>query len=81
MAPGREGRRPLEGDPWQVQLINGSAALGSFLVVSLALCLLSVVVKLRRFGGSKTAPSGRGQFQSTRHRITNPIDAVLPLGS
>jgi hypothetical protein len=41
----------FEGDLWHVELIVGSAALWSFLVASLALCLLSVVVILRRYGG------------------------------
>ena len=36
-------------DLWHVQLIVGSAALWSFLLVALALCLLSVVVMLRRY--------------------------------
>jgi hypothetical protein len=38
-------------DLWHLQLIIGSAALWSFLLVSLALCLLSIVVILRRYGG------------------------------
>jgi hypothetical protein len=41
----------FHGDLWHMQLIIGSAALWSFLLVSLALCLLSVVVILRRYGG------------------------------
>jgi hypothetical protein len=41
----------FHGDLWHVQLIIGSAALWSFLLVSLALCLLSVVVILRRYDG------------------------------
>src|SRR5450759_1235066 len=41
----------FEGDLWRIQLIIGSAALWSFLLVSLALCLLSVVVILRGYGG------------------------------
>lgn len=41
----------FKGDLWHVQLSIGSAALWSFLLVSLALCLLSVVVILRRYGG------------------------------
>ena len=41
----------FKGDLWHMQLIVGSAALWSFLLVSLALCLLSVVVILRRYGG------------------------------
>ncbi len=41
----------FRGDLWHVQLILGSAALWSFLLVSLALCLLSVVVVLRRYDG------------------------------
>ena len=41
----------FRGDLWHMQLIIGSAALWSFLLVSLALCLLSVVVILRRYGG------------------------------
>ena len=47
-------------DLWHVELIIGSAALWSFLLVSLALCLLSVVVMLRRYDGfSARSPSGR----------------------
>jgi hypothetical protein len=41
----------FRGDPWHVQLIIGSAALWSFLLVSLALSLLSAGVILRRYGG------------------------------
>ncbi len=41
----------FHGDLWHLQLIIGSAALWSFLLVSLALGLLSVVVTLRRYGG------------------------------
>jgi hypothetical protein len=41
----------VRGDLWHVQLIIGSAALWSFLLVSLALCLLSIVIILRRYGG------------------------------
>jgi len=41
----------FHGDLWNTQLIIGSAALWSFLLVSLALCLLSVVVILRRYDG------------------------------
>jgi hypothetical protein len=41
----------FKGDLWHAQLIIGSVALWSFLLVSLALCLLSVVVILRRYGG------------------------------
>jgi len=41
----------FHGDLWHMQLIIGSAALWSFLLVSLALCLLSVVVTLRRYDG------------------------------
>jgi hypothetical protein len=41
----------FKGDLWNMQLIIGSAALWSFLLVSLALGLLSVVVTLRRYGG------------------------------
>jgi hypothetical protein len=41
----------FHGDLWHMQLIIGSAALWSFLAVSLALCLLSVVVILRRYAG------------------------------
>ena len=41
----------FKGDLWHAQLIIGSAALWSFLLVALALCLLSVVVILRRYGG------------------------------
>lgn len=41
----------FHGDLWHLQLIIGSAALGLFLLVSLALGLLSVAVALRRYGG------------------------------
>jgi hypothetical protein len=41
----------FHGDLWHMQLIIGSAALWSFLLVALALCLLSVLVILRRYGG------------------------------
>lgn len=41
----------FKGDLWHLQLIVGSAALWSFLLVALALCLFSVVVILRRYGG------------------------------
>lgn len=41
----------FHGDLWHLELVIGSAALWSFLLVSLALCLLSVVVLLRRYGG------------------------------
>jgi len=51
----------FEGDLWHVQLIIGSAALWSFLLVSLALCLLSVGVILRRYGGfPELLPTSRG---------------------
>ena len=42
----------VKGDLWHLQLIVGSAALWSFLLVALALCLLGVVVILRRYRGS-----------------------------
>jgi hypothetical protein len=42
----------FHGDLWHLELVIGSAALWSFLLVSLALCLLSIVVILRRYGGS-----------------------------
>jgi hypothetical protein len=41
----------FHGDLWHMQLIIGSVALWSFLLVSLALCLPSVVVALRRYDG------------------------------
>lgn len=41
----------FRGDLWHLELVIGSAALWSFLLVSLALCLLSVVVILRRYDG------------------------------
>ncbi len=41
----------FRGDLWHAEAIVGSAALWLFLVASLALCLLSVVVILRRHGG------------------------------
>lgn len=40
-----------KADLWHMQMAVGSAALWSFLLVSLAFCLLSVVVMLRRYGG------------------------------
>ena len=40
-----------EADLWHVQLIIGSVALWSFLLLSLALCLLSVVAIIRRNAG------------------------------
>ncbi len=52
----------FHGDLWHLQLIIGSPALWSFLLVSLALCLLSVVVMLRRYDGSERGehgPNGR----------------------
>lgn len=50
----------FEGDLWHVQLIIGSAALWSFLLTSLALCLLSVVVILRRYAGfPESLPTNR----------------------
>ena len=41
----------FHGDLWHMELVIGSAALWSFLLVSLALCLLCVVVIVRRYGG------------------------------
>jgi hypothetical protein len=41
----------FRGDLRHVEAIIGSAALWSFLLASLALCLLTVVVILRRYGG------------------------------
>ena len=41
----------FHGDLWHLELAIGSAALWSFLLVALALCLLIVVVILRRYGG------------------------------
>ena len=56
----------FHGDLWHMQLIIGSAALWSFLLVSLALCLLSVVAILRRYSGfPEPAPTeGRPKFLS-----------------
>ena len=41
----------FRGDLWHAEAIIGSAALWSFLLVALALGLLSVMVTLRRYGG------------------------------
>ena len=41
----------FHGDLWHLELAIGSAALWSFLLVALALCLLSVVVIVRRYDG------------------------------
>ena len=41
----------FRGDLWHAEAIVGSAALWSFLSVSLALGMLSAVVILRRYGG------------------------------
>ena len=56
----------FRGDLWHLQLTIGSAALWSFLLVSLALCLLSVVVILRRYDSfPEPAPiEGRPKFLS-----------------
>ena len=61
------------GDLWHMQLIIGTVALWSFLLASLALCLLSVVVILRRYGGfPETLPADptreldRGDRRSSR---------------
>ncbi len=56
----------FKGDLWHMQLIVGSAALWSFLLVSLALCLLSVVIVLRRYGGfpEPALVEGRPKFLS-----------------
>jgi hypothetical protein len=51
----------FKGDLWHVELIIGSAPLWSFLLVSLALCLLSVVVILRRYGGLPELALGEGR--------------------
>ncbi len=40
----------FRGDLWYAEQVIGSAALWSFLLVSLMLCLLSVVIVLRRYG-------------------------------
>ena len=50
----------FRGDLWNMQLIIGGAALWSFLLVSLAFCLLSVVVILRRDGGLPEPLPNRG---------------------
>jgi hypothetical protein len=50
----------FRGDLWNMQLIIGGAVLWSFLLVSLALCLLSVVVILRRDGGLPEPLPNRG---------------------
>jgi len=41
----------FHGDLWHLESVIGSAALWSFLLVSLALCLLGVVVIVRRYDG------------------------------
>jgi hypothetical protein len=63
----------FEGDLWHMQLIIGSAALWSFLLVSLALCLLSVVVILRRYGGfPEPLPAKRIQLGSRLGTTSQP---------
>jgi|GEM_PF-1094513 len=71
----------FEGDLWHVQLIIGSAALWSFLLVSLALCLLSVVVMLRRYAGvPEPLPNNRVELDRAP-AISGPRDAVVVASS
>ncbi len=63
----------FEGDLWHLQLIIGSAALWSFLLISLALCLLSVVVILRGYGGfPEPLPAKRIQLGSRLGTTSRP---------
>jgi hypothetical protein len=71
----------FKGDLWHVQLIIGSAALWWFLLVSLALSLLSVVVILRRYGGlPEPQPNNRVEFDRAP-AISGPPDAVVVASS
>jgi hypothetical protein len=57
------------GDLWHLELVVGSAAPWSFLLVSLALCLFSVAVILRRYGGferGRHGPNGQGEAAAGR---------------
>jgi hypothetical protein len=59
----------FRGDLWHLELVIGSVALWSFLLVSLALCLLSVVVILRRYDGSELGlhgPNGKAEATASR---------------
>ena len=59
----------FHGDLWHMELVIGSAALWSFLLVSLALCLLSIVVILRRYGGFPEPASGPGSGPGRSHNV------------
>jgi hypothetical protein len=59
-----------KADLWHMELIIRSAALWSFLLVSLALCLLSVVVILRRYGGFPELTLGEGR----RKFVSMPVE-------
>ncbi len=59
----------FHGDLWHMELVIGSAALWSFLLVSLALCLLSIVVILRRYGGFPEPASGPGSGPGRSHTV------------
>ena len=48
----------FRGDPWHLEQAIGSAALWSFLLGALALCLVSVAVILRRYGGFERGQQG-----------------------
>ena len=63
----------FRGDLWHAQLVIGSAALWSFLLVALALSLLSVVVILRRYGGfPEPLPAKRIQLGSRLGTTSQP---------
>jgi hypothetical protein len=63
----------FRGDLWHAQLVIGSAALWSFLLVALALSLLSVVVILRRYGGfPEPLPAKRIQLGSRLGTTSRP---------
>jgi hypothetical protein len=63
----------FRGDLWHLQLIIGSAALWSFLLGSLALCLVSIVVILRRYGGfPEPLPAKRIQLGSRLGTTSRP---------
>jgi hypothetical protein len=65
------------GDLWHIQLIIGSTALWSFLVVSLALCLLSVVVVLRRYGGFPARiPIRFGRLTAATAHLRGAVDTA-----
>ena len=71
----------FHGDLWHMQLIIGSAALWSFLLVSLALCLLSVVVIMGRYAGvPEPLPNNRVELDRAP-AISGPRDAVVVASS